>query len=344
MAFIGIVGAAKVGCRSSCTRSKSQADNWELPEQNLQHEVNLSFLSQGNMTNFHLSFIAKAWRPTQLLAGSRSNCQERAILLLFLASSWFSAFGKLKALKKSVLFTMLPNRLFFTTYFTHVQTCDNLRVQSATQPTTSGHTVHMSKPVIRFAFKVLRNSLLFTTYFTHVQTCENVRVQSATQPTTSGHTVHMATPVIRFVFKVLRNPLYYVTHFTHVQTCDNVRVQGATRPTTSGPTVHMATPVITSVFKVLRNGLLFGTYCTHVQTCGKNCVQTATQSIAFRIFSLHTSNMSKPFEKIRVQSATQPTVFRYILYTCPNCDMLHVQCATQSTVSRYIVYTCPDLW
>ena len=84
MAFTGIVGAAKAGCRSSCTRSKSQADNGELPEQNLQHEVNLSFLSQGNMTNYHLSFIAKAWRPTQLLAGSRSNCQEWSPLLSFL--------------------------------------------------------------------------------------------------------------------------------------------------------------------------------------------------------------------------------------------------------------------
>ena len=84
MAFTGIVGAARAGCRSSCTRSKSQADNGELPEQNLQHEVNLSFLSQDDMTNSHLSFIAKAWRSTQLLARSRSNCQEWSPLLLFL--------------------------------------------------------------------------------------------------------------------------------------------------------------------------------------------------------------------------------------------------------------------
>ena len=156
-------------------------------------------MPQDNMTNYHLNLIAKASRPTQLLAGPQSNCQERV-----------SAFGKLKALKKSVLFTMLPNRLFFTTYFTHVQTSEKVRVQSATQPTTSGHIVHMSKPVIRFVFKVLRNSLLFTTYFTHVQTvqtCENVRVQSATQPTRSGHTAHMSKPVITFVFKVLRNRL-----------------------------------------------------------------------------------------------------------------------------------------
>ena len=46
------------------------------------------------------------------------------------------------------------------TYFTHVQTCDNVRVQSATQWTASAHTLHMSKPVITFVFKVLRNGLL----------------------------------------------------------------------------------------------------------------------------------------------------------------------------------------
>ena len=36
----------------------------------------------------------------------------------------------------------------FGTYFTHVQTCENVRVQSATQWTASAHTLHMSKPVI----------------------------------------------------------------------------------------------------------------------------------------------------------------------------------------------------
>ena len=48
----------------------------------------------------------------------------------------------------------------FGTYFTHVQTCDNVRVQSATEWTASVHTLHMSKPVMTFVFKVLRNGLL----------------------------------------------------------------------------------------------------------------------------------------------------------------------------------------
>ena len=56
------------------------------------------------------------------------------------------------------------------TYFTHVETPDNVRaqdatqwtasVQSATQWTASVHTSHMPKPVIRLVFEVLRNGLL----------------------------------------------------------------------------------------------------------------------------------------------------------------------------------------
>ena len=48
----------------------------------------------------------------------------------------------------------------FGTYSTHAQTCDYVRVQSATQWTASVHTLHMPKPVITFVFKVLRNGLL----------------------------------------------------------------------------------------------------------------------------------------------------------------------------------------
>ena len=144
----------------------------------------------------------------------------------------------------------------FGTYFAHVQTCDNVRVQSATQWTASVHTLHMSKPVITFGFKVLYGMDCFGTYFTHVQTCDNVRVQSATQWTASVHTLHMSKPVITFVFKVLYGMDSFGTYFAHVQTCDNVRVQSATEWTASVPTLHMSKPVITFVFKVLRNGLL----------------------------------------------------------------------------------------
>ena len=59
----------------------------------------------------------------------------------------------------------------FGTYFTHVQTCDVTRVQSATEWTASVHTLH-------------------------VQTCDVTRVQSATEWTASVHTLHMSKPVM----------------------------------------------------------------------------------------------------------------------------------------------------
>ena len=89
----------------------------------------------------------------------------------------------------------------FGAYFTHVQTCDNVRVQPATQWTASELTLHMSKPVITFVFKVLCNGLLRYILYT----CPNrdkVHVQSATQWTASVHTLHMSKPVTTFVFKV----------------------------------------------------------------------------------------------------------------------------------------------
>ena len=73
----------------------------------------------------------------------------------------------------------------FGTYFTHAQTCDNVRVQSATQWTASVHT--------------------------NAQTCDNVRVQSATQ-WTGVHTLRMPKPVVTLVFKVLRNGLLHTLH------------------------------------------------------------------------------------------------------------------------------------
>ena len=105
----------------------------------------------------------------------------------------------------------------FGTYFTHAQTGDNVRVQSATQWTASVHTLHMPKPVIMFVFKVLRNGLLRYILYT-CQTCDNVRVQSATQWIASVHTLHMPKPVIAFMFKVLRNGLLrYILY-----TCPNL--------------------------------------------------------------------------------------------------------------------------
>ena len=48
----------------------------------------------------------------------------------------------------------------FGTYFSHAQSCDNVRAQSATEWTASVHTLHGPKAVITFMFNVLQNGLL----------------------------------------------------------------------------------------------------------------------------------------------------------------------------------------
>ena len=84
----------------------------------------------------------------------------------------------------------------FGTYFTHAQTCDVTRVQSATEWTASVHTSHMSKAAMSLAFKVLYGMDCFGRYFTHAQSCDVTRVQSATEWTASVHTSHMPKAVM----------------------------------------------------------------------------------------------------------------------------------------------------
>ena len=117
----------------------------------------------------------------------------------------------------------------FGTYFTHAQTCDNVRVQSATQRQRTASV--------------------------HTQTCDYVRVQSATQWTASVHTLHMPKPVITFVFtasvhtlhmpkpvitfvfKVLRNGLLrFILYTRHIQLIENFKHKNARTPSIYLPT------------------------------------------------------------------------------------------------------------
>ena len=76
-----------------------------------------------------------------------------------------------------------------STYFTHVQTCDNFRCQSASRWTAPVHTLHMST------------------------TCDHFCFQNAMRWIASVHTLHMSKPVITFVVKVLRDELpRYIPH------------------------------------------------------------------------------------------------------------------------------------
>ena len=128
----------------------------------------------------------------------------------------------------------------FGTYFTHVRTCDYVRVQSATEWTASVHTLHnMSAPVITYVFKVLRNGLL-TVRTLHMSKPNVTRVQSATEWTASVHTLH-------------------------VRACEYVRVRSATQWTASVHTLNMSKPNVTRV-QSATEWTAKGTYFTHVQT------------------------------------------------------------------------------
>ena len=210
------------------------------------------------------------------------------------------------------VFKVLRNRLCFGTYFTHAQTSDRVRVQSATLRNGLFRYIlkHMPKPVIRFVFK------------------------SATQSTASVQTLHLPKPVITVVCKISTQWTASVHTLTHAQTCDYVRVQSATQWTSSVHTLHMPKPVFTFVnkvqmpkpviafvLKVLRNGLLR----TH---------WTA---------SAHTLHLPKP---VIIRSCSKCCAMgclgTYFTHG-QTCDYVRVQSATQWTASVHTVYTCPNL-
>ena len=81
------------------------------------------------------------------------------------AFSGFRVFVFTGAFTCSVLAFSCHRMDCFGTYFTHAQSCDNVRVHSATEWTASVHTLRMPKAVITFVFIVLRNGLLrYTPY------------------------------------------------------------------------------------------------------------------------------------------------------------------------------------
>ena len=145
----------------------------------------------------------------------------------------------------------------FGAYFTHAQSCDNVRVQRATEWTASVNTLHMPKSVIPFVFIMLSN------------TCPNLSCDNVFKVLRNGrlrYILHTCRPKVGkpSCSKCYRKDCFS-TYLTHAQSFDNVRVHSATQWTASVPTSHMPKGVQTFVFKVLRNGLL--RYITY--TCPK---------------------------------------------------------------------------
>ena len=239
----------------------------------------------------------------------------------------------------------------FGTDLKHVQTCDDVRVPSATQSTASVQTWNMSKSCDDVRFQTaIRNRLLRY----RLETCPNLWWRACSKCyaiNCFGTYLNMSKPVMTFVFKVLRNRLLRY----RLETCPNL--------------------VMTFVFKVLRNRLLryrletcpnlwwracskcyaincFGTGLKHVQILWwRSFSNRYTQSTA----SVQTWNMSKPVMTC-VFKVLRNRLLR--LETCPNlvmtfvfkplyaidcfgtdlkhvqtCDDVRVQSATQSTAS-----------
>ena len=157
----------------------------------------------------------------------------------------------------------------FGTYFTHAQSCDNVRVQSATEWTASVHTL------------------------THAQSCDNVRVPSAPEWTASVHTLHMPKAVITFVFQVLlgtcsicafsRFRVFVFSRFLRFR----VFCVFVLHSFSSFRAFAFACFRIFADFKMLYGMDCFGTYFTHAQSCDNVRVQSATEWTA----SVHTLDM-----------------------------------------------------
>ena len=150
----------------------------------------------------------------------------------------------------------------FGTYFTHAQSCDNVRFQRATEWTASVNTLHMPKSVITFVFIMLRN------------TCPNLSCDNVFKVLRNGrlrYILHTCPKVGKPSCSKCYRKDCFSTELTHAQSFDNVRVHSATQWTASVHTLHMPEAsqscdiLCDFVFKVLRNGLL--RYITY--TCPK---------------------------------------------------------------------------
>ena len=107
-----------------------------------------------------IDVIISHGRSGSCSASCSSFCSFCCFSSCFYSLFWCRVFERLVTVSQFDIFCSVADVGCFGTYFAHIQTCDDVRVQSATQWTASVHTLHMSKPVTTFVFKVLRNGLL----------------------------------------------------------------------------------------------------------------------------------------------------------------------------------------
>ena len=180
----------------------------------------------------------------------------------------------------------------FGTYFTHVQSCDVTRLQSAKERTASVHTSHMSKAVLIPVFKVPGNGLL--RYILHTRSkllwypcskCYGVDCFGT-------YTSHMSKAVMWPVFKVLWSGLLrYILH-----TCPKLWCNQCSKCYGMDCfTLHTCPKLWCNQCSKCYGVDCFGTYFTHVQSCDVTRVQSATQLTASVYFTAHVLGLWSPW-------------------------------------------------
>ena len=112
------------------------------------------------------------------------TCEKSVSFFEFLGHTW-----NMSKPVMTFVFKVLRNRLLRYTYLKHVQTCDDVRVQSAMQSTAS---VYILETCPYLWWRSCSKCYAIDYFGLHVQTCDDVRVQSATQSTASVHTWNMS--------------------------------------------------------------------------------------------------------------------------------------------------------
>ena len=180
----------------------------------------------------------------------------------------------------------------FGTYFTHVQSCDVTRLQSAKERIASVHTSHMSKAVMIPVFKVPGNGLLRYILHTRPKLWCNPCSKCYGVDCFGTYTSHMSKAVMWPVFKVLWSGLLrYILH-----TCPKLWCNPCSKCYGMDCfTLHTFPKLWCNQCSKCYGMDCFGTYFIHVQSCDVTRVQSATQLTASVYFTAHVLDLWSPW-------------------------------------------------
>ena len=245
----------------------------------------------------------------------------------------------------------------FGAYFTHVQSCDVTRVQSATRWTASGtYFTHVPKLWCNSCSKCYAVGCFgayfthvqsydvtpcskcygmgcFGAFFTHVQSCDVTRVQSAMEWTASVHTSRMSKAVIKCYAVGLLRKILHTCPKLWLHPCSKCYAVGCFRAyfthCYAGGLLRYRLHTCPKLWcnpcsKCYGMGCL-AAYFTHVQSCDVTRVQSATQWTA----SVQTSHQDVMQYRGRFFTGRHVTSGRH-MQELP---------WTRSVTSRHVTYT-----